>query len=110
LEIPAGTVDKGETPLKCAKRELLEETGYKAKKIELLIRFFPKLGYNTQIIDCYVSTELTKISEPNLDEDELITVKKIKFRKLLNMINNGKISGSYTICAALTYELKKVMN
>ena len=48
-----------------------------------------------------------KISEPNLDEDELITVKKIKFRKLLNMINNGKISGSYTICAALTYELKK---
>ena len=110
LEIPAGTVDKGETPLKCAKRELLEETGYKAKKIEHLIRFFPKLGYNTQIIDCYVATELTKISEPNLDEDELITVKKIKFRKLLNMIKNGKISGSYTICAALTYEFKKNMN
>ena len=107
LEIPAGSADKGETALKCAKRELLEETGYKAKKIEHLIRFFPKLGYNTQIIDCYVATELEKISEPNLDEDELITVKKIKFRKLLNMINNGKISGSYTICAALTYELKK---
>ena len=110
LEIPAGNIDKGETPLKCAKRELLEETGYKAKKIEHLIRFFPKLGYNTQIIDCYVATELEKISEPNLDEDELITVKKIKFKKLLNMIKNGKISGSYTICAALTYELKKVMN
>jgi len=107
LEIPAGNVDKGETALKCAKRELLEETGYKAKKIEHLIRFFPKLGYNTQIIDCYVATELEKISEPNLDADELITVKKIKFRKLLNMINNSKISGSYTICAALTYELKK---
>ena len=107
LEIPAGTVDKGETPLKCAKRELLEETGYKAKRIEHLIRFFPKLGYNTQIIDCYVATELTKISEPNLDEDELITVKKIKFRKLLNMINNGKISGSYTICAAMIYAARK---
>ena len=107
LEIPAGTVDKGETPLKCAKRELLEETGYKAKKIEHLIRFFPKLGYNTQIIDCYVATELTKIAEPNLDEDELITVKKIKFRKLLNMINNGKISGSYTICAVMIYAARK---
>ena len=107
LEIPAGTVDKGETPLKCAKRELLEETGYKAKKIEHLIRFFPKLGYNTQIIDCYVATELTKISEPNLDEDELITVKKIKFKKLLNMINNGKISGSYTICAVMVYAARK---
>ena len=107
LEIPAGTVDKGETPLKCAKRELLEETGYKAKRIEHLIRFFPKLGYNTQIIDCYVATELTKISEPNLDEGELITVKKIKFRKLLNMINNGKISGSYTICAVMIYAARK---
>ena len=107
LEIPAGTVDKGETLLKCAKRELLEETGYKAKKIEHLIRFFPKLGYNTQIIDCYVATELTKISEPNLDEDELITVKKIKFRKLLNMINNGKIYGSYTICAVMIYAARK---
>jgi len=107
LEIPAGSVDKGETPLKCAKRELLEETGYKAKRIEHLIRFFPKLGYNTQIIDCYVATELTKISEPNLDEDELITVKKIKFRKLLNMINNGKIYGSYTICAVMIYAARK---
>ena len=107
LEIPAGNVDKGETPLKCAKRELLEETGYKAKRIEHLIRFFPKLGYNTQIIDCYVATELTKISEPNLDEGELITVKKIKFRKLLNMINNGKISGSYTICAVMVYAARK---
>ena len=107
LEIPAGNVDKGETPLKCAQRELLEETGYEAKKFEHLIKFFPKLGYNTQIIDCYVATELEKTSEPNLDEDELITVKKIKFKKLLNMIKNGKISGSYTICAALTYELKK---
>ena len=107
LEIPAGTVDKGETLLKCAKRELLEETGYKAKRIEHLIRFFPKLGYNTQIIDCYVATELTKIAEPNLDENELITVKKIKFRKLLNMVNNGKISGSYTICAVMVYAARK---
>ena len=110
LEIPAGNVDKNETPLKCAKRELLEETGYKAKKFEHLIKFFPKLGYNTQIIDCYIATELEKISEPNLDEDELITVKKIKFKKLLNMIKNDKISASYTICAALTYEFKKNMN
>ena len=110
LEIPAGNVDKNETPLKCAKRELLEETGYIAKKFEHLIQFFPKLGYNTQVIDCYVATGLVKISEPNLDENELITVKKIKFKKLLNMIKNDKISASYTICAALTYEFKKNIN
>ena len=107
LEIPAGNVDDGETPLKAIKRELLEETGYKAKKIKHLMRFYPKLGYNTQIIDCYVATDLIKISELDLEEGELLTVKKIKFKKFLKMIKDGKIFGSYSICAALSYELQK---
>ena len=50
---------------------------------------------------------LPNFSSSNLDEDELITVKKIKFRKLLNMINNGKIYGSYTICAVMIYAARK---
>ena len=107
LEIPAGNVDDAETPLKAIKRELLEETGYKAKKIKHLMRFYPKLGYNTQIIDCYVATDLIKISELDLEEGELISVKKIKFKKFLKMIKEGKILGSYSICAALSYELQK---
>ena len=107
LEIPAGNVDDGETPLKAIKRELLEETGYKAKKIKHLMRFYPKLGYNTQIIDCYVATDLIKISELDLEEGEILSVKKIKFKKFLKMIKDGKIFGSYSICAALSYELQK---
>ena len=71
------------------------------------MRFYPKLGYNTQIIDCYVATDLIKITEPNLEEGELLSVKKMKFKKFLKMIKDGKILGSYTICAALTYELQK---
>ena len=107
LEIPAGDVEDAETPLKAIKRELLEETGYKAKKIKHLMRFYPKLGYNTQIIDCYVATDLIKISELDLEEGELLSVKKIKFKKFLKMIKEGKILGSYSICAALSYELQK---
>lgn len=107
LEIPAGNIDKNESALECAKRELLEETGYYAKQIKHLTKFYPKLGYNSQIIDCYVATELEKIASPDLDDNELITVKKIKFQKLLNLIKEGKILASFTICAALTYELKK---
>ena len=107
LEIPAGDVEKGETTLKAVKRELLEETGYKAKKIKHLMKFYPKLGYNTQVIDCYVATDLIKISEPKLEDGELLSVKKMKYKKILEMIKKGKIMGSFTICAVLSYELHK---
>ena len=107
LEIPAGDVEKGETTLKAVKRELLEETGYKAKKIKHLMKFYPKLGYNTQVIDCYVATDLIKISEPKLEDGELLSVKKMKYKKFLEMIKKCKIMGSFTICAVLSYELHK---
>ena len=74
LEIPAGTLMKGETPKKCAFRELREETGYEAKKMTPLIKYHPSIGYNTEIIHCYVASGLKKISGLELDEDEIISV------------------------------------
>jgi len=103
LEIPAGTLKKGETPRKCAIRELVEETGYKPKKLKHLIDFYPNIGYNTQFIHCYVSHDIEKISEIILEDDELISLVKINFNKLLQLITCGKIIDSKTICAALTY-------
>ena len=107
LEIPAGTLEKGEKPDKCAFRELEEETGYKAKKMTSLITFYPSIGYNTEVIHCFVASNLKKVSDLSLDEDEILSVVKVDFKKLLGMIKTGKIQDSKTICAVLTYAAKK---
>lgn len=107
LEIPAGTLEKGETPRKCAVRELKEETGYHASKMTPLIKYFPSIGYNTEVIHCFVASGIRKVAGQELDEDEIMSVVKIDFKKVLRMIINGKIADSKTICAVLTYAMKK---
>lgn len=107
LEIPAGTLEKGEEPLKCAFRELEEETGYRAKKMTSLITYYPSIGYNTEAIHCFVATGLKKIADLSLDEDEILSVVKISMKRLIGMIKSGKIQDSKTICAVLTYAAKK---
>jgi len=106
LEIPAGTLEKGERPEKCAIREIQEETGYKARKLTPLITYYPSVGYNKEAIYCFVAKNVQKISGQALDEDEIMSVVKINFKKLLTMIKMGKIIDSKTICAVLTYALK----
>jgi ADP-ribose pyrophosphatase len=107
LEIPAGTLEKGEKPLKCAHRELREETGYTAKKMIPLIKYYPSIGYNTEIIHCYVALGIKKVGSLQLDHDEIISVVKIDFKRVVKMIMSGKITDSKTICAVLTYAIKK---
>ena len=107
LEIPAGTLEKGEKPLKCAFRELEEETGYRAKKMTSLITYYPSIGYNTEVIHCFIASGLKKIADLSLDDDEILSVVKIDLKKLLGMIKTGKIQDSKTICAVLTFAAKK---
>jgi ADP-ribose pyrophosphatase len=107
LEIPAGTLEKKEKPLKCAHRELREETGYTAKKMVPLIKYYPSIGYNTEIIHCYVASGIKKAGNLQLDQDEIMSVVKIDFNKVVKMITSGKITDSKTICAVLTYAVKK---
>ena len=107
LEIPAGTLEKGEEPRKCAFRELKEETGHVAKKMTPLIKYYPSIGYNTELIHCFVASGIKKSSKLKLDADEIISVVKVNFKKVLRMILSGKIVDSKTICAVLTYAMKK---
>jgi ADP-ribose pyrophosphatase len=107
LEIPAGTLEKKEEPVKCAFRELEEETGYRAKKMTPLITYYPSIGYNAEILHCFLASGLKKISDLKLDEDEILSVVRMDFKKLLSMIKTDKIQDSKTICAVLTYAAKK---
>ncbi|MCH7757029.1 MAG: NUDIX hydrolase [Thaumarchaeota archaeon] len=107
LEIPAGTLERYEDPLKCAFRELEEETGYKAKKMSPLITYYPSIGYNTEVIHCFLASGLKKIADLSLDDDEILSVVKVDLKRLIGMIKAGKIKDSKTICAVLIYAAKK---
>ena len=107
LEIPAGTLEKGEKPLECAMREIQEETGHVAKKMKHFLTYYPSVGYNKEAIHCFVAENVRKISGQALDDDEIISVVKMDMKKLVNMIKQGKIIDSKTICAVLTFLAKK---
>lgn len=107
LEIPAGTLERGETPRHCAFRELKEETGYETKKMTFLVKYYPSIGYNTEVIHCFVASDIKEVSNLKLDEDEIMSVVKIDLKKVIKMIMEGKIVDSKTICAVLTYAMKK---
>ena len=81
LEIPAGTLEKGESPKACALREIQEETGYKAKRMTHLVTYYPSIGYNTEAIHCFVASGLA-LAKKKLDTDEFITVKKNRTAKI----------------------------
>jgi len=110
IEIPAGTLEKREDPKKCAFRELEEETGFRARKMMPLITYYPSIGYNTEVIHCFVALGIKKIADLKLDEDEILSVVKMDLKKVISMIKTGKIQDSKTICAVMTYATKNKLN
>jgi len=65
------------------------------------------IGYNTEVIHCFLASGLKKIANLSLDDDEILSVVKIDLKRLIGMIKAGKIQDSKTICAVLTYAAKK---
>jgi ADP-ribose pyrophosphatase len=95
-ELPAGKVDPGEKPLQAAKRELAEETGYKAKKWEKLASFFVSPGYVEERMTIFRATDLTAGDATPMD-DERIETRWFKRKEVGEMIQSGKIEDAKTI-------------
>ncbi len=104
LELPAGKLDSaGEDPKLCAERELMEETGLRAGKIEHLISIHTTPGFCNEVIHMYAATELTQ-GDSCTDEDEFLDVEKIHVSKLVDTILSHEITDAKTIIGVMMAE------
>ncbi len=94
-EIPAGTIEKGESPEQCAVRELREEAGLNAGKMEKLGQFYTSPGVMDELMHIYRATELTA---PGYKPEEGIEVVKMKLGQAIDKIKTGEIADAKTIC------------
>jgi ADP-ribose pyrophosphatase len=99
-EIPAGTLDAGESALACAQRELVEETGYRAAAWESLAEITPVPGYSDERIHLFLARDLSP-AQQDLDPDEVLQVHAVEFQAAMQMILRGEIRDGKTICGLL---------
>ncbi len=100
VEIPAGKLDPGEDPLDAAHRELLEETGFAAKKMAYLTSIASTVGFCDEIIHLYMATGLT-FSKSDPDDDEFINVDMVELPQFIDAVLDGKVEDAKTVVGAL---------
>jgi ADP-ribose pyrophosphatase len=104
-EIPAGKIEKGEDPEVAAGRELIEETGYKAKHIEKLVSIYMSPGYSDEILHVFVASDLEFIGSRR-EPGEIMKVVKLRLNEALEKVLSQEISDSKTLISLLLYALK----
>ena len=95
-ELPAGKIDRGEDPLQCAQRELLEETGYIAKKWRYVTTLHPCIGYSDEKLIYYLAEELT-FTTASLDDGEHLEVFTLTLAAALDWVKTGRITDNKTV-------------
>ena len=99
-EIPAGTLDPGESGLECARRELAEETGYAAAEWQPLGEITPVPGYSDERVFLFLATALSPAQQA-LDRDEVLAVHRLPLQKALEMVAAGEIQDAKSICGLM---------
>jgi len=106
LELPAGRIEPGETPLAAAKRELIEETGFRAKRWSKLVRYYASPGFLAETMQIFLAEDIRPgVAQPEIDEK--ITLQHIPLSNLLDMIHEGKILDGKTMIGVLNYDRKR---
>ncbi len=98
VEIPAGTLETCESALSCAKRELVEETGYAARRIRKLFSCYLAPAYSTEKIHFFLASGLVR-RRAKQAEDETITVRAMNLIEGVRAIERGEVQDAKTICA-----------
>ncbi len=106
LELPAGTLEDGEPPLECAKREIQEEIGYRAEKWTSLGGFYSAPGFCDEYLHFFLAQELSE-STLDGDENEGIDVVKLPLEKALALVDRQQIEDLKTLYALLAYSRRE---
>lgn len=108
LEIPAGKMEDGETPVQAALREMDEEIGYFGT-LQPFLNWYLAPGYDTELMHLFVAKNLRKITKRRtMDDDEDIVVKKVKLSSAVKKCFSGEIVDAKTIAAILAYKSKPI--
>ncbi len=103
LEIPAGKIEAGETPMQAAVREMDEEIGYSGK-LKPFLKWYLAPGYDTEHMHLFIATSLAKIDKRRkMDDDEDIVVRRLKLSSAVRKCLDGGIEDAKTIAAIMAY-------
>ena len=98
LELPAGRIEPNEAPLAAAKREMIEETGYRAKKWKLLTKYFASPGFLGERMQIFLARDISEgVAQPEADEQ--IEILRMKFSEAMSLVRSNKIHDGKTLIA-----------
>ncbi len=102
-ELPAGTLEPGESPEEAARRELVEETGYDAEELRLLLKVYPSPGTSTEVMYMYLATGLRYVGA-RPERGEFLEVVVLRLDEALEMVRRGAVPDAKTALLLLYYD------